>query len=153
VLNTTSVSPNQISGFEVAVSAINDDGTINTRYADIAKVGNIIVECKSWEIGGRSFSYFVQGEGSYGQFRTYLSETTTLTGLEYWFDKEKKDVTDEAVKRKFQQMFNAKLPEVWDIIETKPAIRSAIGSPADEEAFQREVNNLSSKLYSFIKLK
>lgn len=153
VLNTTSVSPNEVSGFEVAVSAINDDGTTNTRYADIAKVDNIIVECKSWEIGGRSFSHFVQGEGSYGQFRTYLSVTTTLTGLEYWFDGRKRGVTENAVKEKFQQMFTANISEIWAIIEANPAIRLAIGSPADEAAFQRVVNNLSSNLYSFIKVK
>jgi hypothetical protein len=153
VLHSNPTLQTQIVGFEQSVEAVSDDGTTNTRYADISKVNNVIVECKSWSPSGLSFTHFVQGEGSYGQFLTYLRASTSLSGLEYWFDGRKGGATSAVVKGKFQQVFNAKRSELWDIIQTKPSMLAAIGNPVDEAAFQLVINDLTSNLYSFIKIK
>lgn len=153
VLHNNTVLQGQIVGFEVTVEAINDEGIPNTRYADIYKAGDVIVECKSWSANGLSFSHFVRGEGSYGQFLTYLRASSSFSGFEYWFDGWKPGINPGVVKEKFQALYNAKRPEIWGIIQNKPLILSRIGNPADEAAFQRVINDLTSNLYSFIKVK
>ena len=151
--------------------ADGDDNTVRA-FADLIENGNKIIECKSWELGGRAFQNFVLGNittGSVKQFITYLSDqqkVTSMDNIEYWFDKMKFDGnTDETpIKLKFKQMMyngttltpagDAIFNAIWGNVGLRVMFdlsANAIQTPSEQ--FKVMIADTSNSFYNFIKVK
>ena len=149
--------------------ADGDDNTVRA-FADLIENGNKIIECKSWELGGRAFQNFVLGNittGSVKQFITYLSDqqkVTSMDNIEYWFDKMKLDGnTDETpIKLKFKQMMCTGTGNVITLTTAGESIWTAISNNVSllndlnvqtKSEFINHISNIENKFYNFIKVK
>lgn len=156
--------------FEKKTKVANSENNTMRAFADLIENGNKIIECKSWELGGRAFQNFVLGNittGSVKQFITYLSDqqkVTSMDNIEYWFDKMKLDgSTDETpIKLKFKQMMCTGTGNVITLTTAGESIWTAISNNVSllndlnvqtKSEFINHISNIENKFYNFIKVK